>query len=177
MTLRRYNKLIRGKNIAGTAKNAYGETESILASKVIAFLSKNGFKVWRQENSGKLDDEQVAEKVGLYVDSLLSSKQIITRSLVKENVNKIVSTCYKKVEGSVRGVADVIGWRKTDGKFIAVEIKINNDTLSESQKTWLHELQKSKGITVVAKSYQGFLETYYENFPQKEFKKEPNLLF
>ena len=58
---------------------------------------------------------------------------------------------YRKFTGEP-GVSDVIGWNKKNGVWIAVEGKAGDDQLSPDQINFLHALNKSGGLGIVARS-------------------------
>ena len=57
-----------------------------------------------------------------------------------------------------KGVADVIGCFK--GRFIAVEIKIGTDRLSDEQDGFLKNIQHAGGVAIVAKDFEQFKEEW-----------------
>jgi hypothetical protein len=64
---------------------------------------------------------------------------------------------FRKLQYQQRGVSDIIGYRKEDAKFIAIEVKIGTDRLSEEQEGFLIGLKESTGISMVAHSFDDFL--------------------
>ena len=67
---------------------------------------------------------------------------------------------FMKNPTTLLGVPDIIGFRKSDAKFIAIEIKIGKDKLSPYQKVFIDQLKVSGGVVIVAKDFDSF---------QKEF--------
>lgn len=57
-----------------------------------------------------------------------------------------------RANSSTPGIADIIGYRKTDAVFIAVEIKAGNDKLSPAQDLFLKSIIKSGGIAFTISS-------------------------
>jgi len=57
-----------------------------------------------------------------------------------------------------KGVADVIGCFK--GRFIAVEIKIGTDRLSDEQEGFMRNIEHVGGKAIVAKDLEGFKEAW-----------------
>lgn len=51
---------------------------------------------------------------------------------------------------SRRGVADIIGYRRADGKFLGVEVKAGRDTLRPEQITFLNQFKAAGGLPFVA---------------------------
>jgi hypothetical protein len=64
---------------------------------------------------------------------------------------------FRKNFAQRKGIPDIIGYRRSDGKFIAIEIKTGKDTLSFEQKMFLQDLQQSHGIALVVHSLSDFL--------------------
>ncbi|MBC7407976.1 MAG: VRR-NUC domain-containing protein [Arcicella sp.] len=67
---------------------------------------------------------------------------------------------FRKLQYQQRGVSDIIGYRKKDAKFIAIEVKIGTDTMSEEQEGFLIGLKESTGISMVAQSFDDFLKRW-----------------
>ncbi len=58
------------------------------------------------------------------------------------------------------GVPDILGYRKSDARFIGVEVKAGTDTLSRFQIDFLNELKEHGGLPFVAYSYAGFVASF-----------------
>ena len=69
---------------------------------------------------------------------------------------------FRKNPSSLLGISDIIGFRKSDGKFIAIEIKTGKDKLSAHQLIFISDIRSAGGIAIVAKSFEQF---------EDEFKK------
>src|SRR3990167_3635338 len=63
---------------------------------------------------------------------------------------------FMKNPTTLLGVSDIIGFRRRDGKFIAVEIKTGKDKLSPHQTNFLADVKASGGIAIVAHDYDQF---------------------
>jgi len=61
---------------------------------------------------------------------------------------------------SRRGVADILGFRRADGLFLAVEVKAGSDRLRPEQKQFLDELKAAGGLAFVAFSFTGFVQSF-----------------
>lgn len=57
---------------------------------------------------------------------------------------------------SKKGVSDIMGYRKSDGKAIYVEVKTGKDKLSQHQKDFLLQAHKNNCIVIVAKTFEDF---------------------
>lgn len=98
---------------------------------IVCFLNYNGWKVWRQNNTGVYDQ----------------SKGV-----------------WRKPNNGLKGIPDIIGFRKSDATFIGVEIKVGQDRLSPEQIQFLNELKQANGISMVAHSFDDFLTKYETRF-------------
>ena len=58
------------------------------------------------------------------------------------------------------GVPDILGYRKSDARFIGVEVKAGRDTLSSFQIDFLNELKEHGGLPFVAYSFEGFVRSF-----------------
>ena len=58
------------------------------------------------------------------------------------------------------GVPDILGYRKSDARFIGVEVKAGRDSLSSFQIDFLNELKEHGGLPFVAYSFQGFVQSF-----------------
>lgn len=59
-----------------------------------------------------------------------------------------------------RGVADILGFRRTDGRFLGVEIKASTDRPRPEQTVFLNELQAAGGLAFIAYSFAGFVQSF-----------------
>jgi penicillin-binding protein-related factor A (putative recombinase) len=73
---------------------------------------------------------------------------------------------YRRLSYQQKGVADIIGFHRLTGVFIAVEVKTGNDTLSADQIQFLNQVKGAKGLAFVAHTFDDFL-TKYERRIQK----------
>lgn len=64
---------------------------------------------------------------------------------------------FRKQKDAKLGVFDVIGFRKSDGKHIEVEVKVGRDRLSVEQYAHLCELNKCGAIGLVAQEFGIFV--------------------
>lgn len=126
------------------------ETEMIAA--VVAFLTGRGYKVWRQQNRGQFDVISALDKL---VDALESRG-----TLCREEIEEIFRHCWMRIPDSVRGVADVIGWHLKTGVWIAVEVKIGADKVSDAQHQWLTDLKKANGEVYICRDFEQFIQTW-----------------
>ena len=58
------------------------------------------------------------------------------------------------------GVPDILGYRKSDARFIGVEVKAGRDQLSNFQIDFLNELKEHGGLPFVAHSFAGFVASF-----------------
>jgi hypothetical protein len=115
------------------------DTANSLTKCIIDFLRLKGHNCKRTGNEGRVIDQRKA------VTDVLG------------NVRMIGS--IQRVHGSgVRGTSDLKA--VINGRFIAIEIKIGADRLSEFQQKYKSDVEQSKGIYIVATSFQQFYDWY-----------------
>lgn len=158
----------RSLKAAQVRRAAFGnDGEDQMITKVVNYLTLQGYTVWRQENSGRFSVVSAVEAISRYIKNLLaatSSGQQLDlfdrrtkedTGRIERDIRSILNTCWRKVPNSVKGVADIIGWGP-DGKWIAVEIKVASDVLSLEQRAWLTSLHKSGGQVWVCPHFDSF---------------------
>ena len=64
---------------------------------------------------------------------------------------------FRKSNGRL-GVSDILGIQLKTGRFVAVEIKTINDTLSPEQIQFLKDVAQAGGIAIAAYTLDQFLE-------------------
>jgi hypothetical protein len=128
-------------------------TEAEMIAFAISFLSARGYYVWRQQNTGFFDGEYAAKTL----HELVTERG--TR-LKKWEVEQALRKCWRKVPDTLRGVADVIGWNCTTGKWVAVEVKTENDRLSDHQRQWLSTLKESGGEVYICRGMEEFVNSW-----------------
>ena len=134
------------------ARNYEKYSESEVAWKIIAFMSQNGFHVWRQSNHAVFDVDKFVSNASKYksnafhcfinnnVGKSLSELQELLLEAEKKwekDCKSIAAQCYKPVPNGIKGVPDIIGFRLSDAKFVGIEIKINKDKMSEQSQSLL----------------------------------------
>jgi hypothetical protein len=67
---------------------------------------------------------------------------------------------FRKNPNHLLGVPDIIGYCKSTGKFICVEVKKGKDRLSDEQALFLKEASMAGCIAMVAKSYDDFVTKF-----------------
>ena len=67
---------------------------------------------------------------------------------------------FRRLQYQQKGVADIIGFRKSDAKFIAIEVKIGKDFLKTEQISFLDTLKKAEGLVFIAHSFDDFHEKF-----------------
>lgn len=96
-----------------------------LTKSIVTYMNINGYKVWRNNNTGVYDPGIKA---------------------------------FRKNPNNLKGVSDVIGFRKGDGRFIAIEVKVGKDRISPEQAVFIEEVKKAGGVSLVARSLDTFIE-------------------
>lgn len=59
---------------------------------------------------------------------------------------------FRKNKAAKLGVSDVIGFHRRTGQFAACEIKNGKDTLSDDQRLFLEDVQRSGGLAMVVRT-------------------------
>lgn len=59
-----------------------------------------------------------------------------------------------------RGVPDILGFRRTDGKFLGVEVKAGTDRPRPEQTQFLTELKAAGGLAFIAYNFAGFVQSF-----------------
>ena len=126
-------------------------TANALTVQIIEHMNKNGYHVWRNNTIGVFDPTQAVKKLLAYTTTLLRGKAKPS----KKELYSIIKSCYRKHHGQ-RGVSDIIGIRKSDGKFVAVEVKVGDDILSPFQINFKNEINEANGIAVIARNFNEF---------------------
>ena len=60
----------------------------------------------------------------------------------------------------LKGVPDIIGFHKTTGMFLAIEIKRGRDKMSKAQKEFFSIAENSKCLCGVVKKYEDALDLF-----------------
>lgn len=58
---------------------------------------------------------------------------------------------YRRNPGSLTGKADIIGFHRVTGRFLAVEIKVGKDRLSKEQEAFLPTVRDAGGLAMVVR--------------------------
>ncbi len=59
-----------------------------------------------------------------------------------------------------RGVSDILGFRRTDGCFLGVEVKAGTNRPRPEQTVFLNELLAAGGLAFIAYSFAGFVQSF-----------------
>lgn len=117
-------------------------TEEQMITRVVAFLNRHGYNVWRQNNTGTFSVDAAVKAIFSLIWHYIHNTD---RSNMETSIRDRLKRCFRKAPNSVKGVADIIGWNKETGKWIAVEIKTQYDKLSPEQELWLKSLKMAGG--------------------------------
>jgi hypothetical protein len=149
------------------------QEEASLISAVVNYLNFSGYCAWRQQNTGHFNKTRAADSVARFVHGLLTDvrhgKQMNMFSAktksealgdLRKQIEFILSNSWEKVPDSIKGVADVIGYNKSTGRWIAVEIKIGTDRLSSDQEVWLKGLSQAGGEVWLCRDINSFIDAH-----------------
>ncbi len=138
------------------------ETQNSLINKVIGFLNVNGYFVWRQENYGRFDSLDAFERLVKIVKAL-RDKPHISDEQMEAAIKMALAKSWRKVPDNLKGVADVIGWNLSTGRWIAIEIKIGTDQIRPEQDTFLRRLKHSGGEVYLVRHFDSFVDGFWRN--------------
>lgn len=148
------------------------QEEAGLISSVVNYLNFSGYCAWRQQNTGHFNKTRATDSVARYVYSLImesrhgqqmdlfSQSKSASLDDLRKKIDFILSNSWEKVPDSVKGIADVIGYNKKTGRWIAVEIKIGTDRLSVDQEVWLKGLSQSGGEVWLCRDINSFIDAH-----------------
>ena len=75
---------------------------------------------------------------------------------------------YRNDPTKKKGVFDVNGFRKSDGKHIEIEIKWGKDKVSDDQKRHFKALESAGAICYVARNFNDFVGWFNSDFADKK---------
>lgn len=74
-------------------------------------------------------------------------------------VYSVKRQAFMKNPQKLNGIPDILGYCRKTSRMIAIEIKYGKDRITPEQERFLHELNKSGGVGIVARTFDGFLAT------------------
>lgn len=63
---------------------------------------------------------------------------------------------YRKNPTQKKGVFDICGFRRSDGRHLEIEVKVGKDRLSEYQQRHLEDLERAGALFFIAKNFDEF---------------------
>jgi VRR-NUC domain len=66
----------------------------------------------------------------------------------------------KQPKNGNKNTSDILGFHKKTSRFVAIEVKIDDDKLSEGQAEFLRIVKEANGIGIEAKTFDGFLQEF-----------------
>lgn len=63
-------------------------------------------------------------------------------------------TNLRRVNVVVKGYSDLTGWRRSDGKFVAIEVKTSKGRPSKEQKHFIEQVKQAGGLAGIARSVE-----------------------
>ena len=128
------------------------KTANGLTGAVIKFLTLKGHQAERISVTGRMIDQRKT-----YVDVLGHTRQIGSVKWIKSSM--------------VRGSADISAVLAPSGRSLKIEIKVGRDTQRDEQKDYQAEIERTGGIYLIVRTFDGFVEWYMENVEQKQQEK------
>lgn len=68
---------------------------------------------------------------------------------------------WRKNPTTKKGVSDIIGFDPS-GRFVAIEIKVGRDRISDDQAKFLAQVHEAGGLAMIARSLDDFFTKWYE---------------
>jgi len=124
-----------------TEKTANGLTKC-----VVSWLRLSGWQAERISNTGRLIDRRK-----IVVDCIGRQKQIGSTQWIKGSGTK--------------GTADISA--TIAGKSVKIEIKVGKDRISDHQRQYQNDVERSGGVYLIVKDFCSFLQ-WYDSFIEKE---------
>lgn len=142
------------------------DKEEELIEKIVVFLNANGFNAWRQANTGRLNHAALMSNMKKVVQRVIEISKAgqadkIRMADIDTNINNALSGSWVKIKHSRKGVSDIIGFDKRTAVWIAVEVKIGTDRLSDEQTEFLSQIKTAGGLAFVARDLKEFSDTFY----------------
>ena len=138
------------RKLIGRAKGAGAKATSTnkLTNNIIDYINKVGFVVWRNNTMGVFDGKQTANKLLNYIKI----------AGMKANLKGIRACFVYRKSHEKKGTSDIIGYQCKTARFVAIEVKVGKDQLSQDQIWFLEEVNRNGGIGIVAKDWDQFIE-------------------
>lgn len=144
-----------------------------LIGKIVAYMNARGFYVWHQPNSGRFDAEHAAERLVELVLTLRKLGQSYPKAQIEKAIKNALAESWRKIPHATKGVADIIGLHGKSGTFVAVEVKIGSDRLSDDQRTWIARVQEYGGRVVEVGTFAEFERLFTSKKPAPDVQAVP----
>lgn len=112
---------------------------------IVSFLQLSGWQAERITNTGRYIDNSK-----IVTDAVGFKRKIGSGKVIASNMTK--------------GTADISA--TIYGRSVKIEVKYGKDRQSEAQKIYQEAIEKSGGVYIIAKTFDGFLE-WYDSFMLK----------
>lgn len=123
-----------------------------LTGMIVGYLRKNKCVVYRVNNHGLFRVGDAARLLfQLWKQGLPLTVKNISETLIK---------CFNKNPHGIKGIPDICGYRRSDGKAIYIEVKVGKDFLRPDQKSFLQDAEKAGCLVFVAKDFDSFLRDW-----------------
>lgn len=143
-----------------------------LIGKIVEYLNIRGFYVWHQSNSGRFDVDYAEERLVELVATLRSMPSV-SANQVQKAIRAALAGSWRKVPHTTKGVADIIGLHGGRGTFVAIEVKIGSDRLSDDQTTWLARVRGFNGRAAVVSDFREFEALFETRKAKPETDNQP----
>ena len=117
-------------------------------------MNNHGYCVWRHSNTGGFNSFFVQVEIQKLHYAVASGQ--LNQKQFNESVQNIVKKGWKKTPGQKLGVLDIVGFNLRTGKFTAVELKLDQDTLSTDQKDFIKIVESAGAEKYIVKDFPVF---------------------
>lgn len=135
----------------------------VLIGQIVDYMNARGFFVWHQSNTGRFDTDHAQERLVKLVTDLRLAPNV-PKSQAEAAVANALAESWRKVPHTAKGVPDIIGMHHS-GIFVAVEVKIGSDRLSDDQRGFLARIQEMGGRAVTVGSFAEFQRLFTSKKP------------
>lgn len=132
--------------------------QNYLIARVVNFLNQHGYCAWRQENNGRIDEQEATKNLLKLFDALLQVDY--TPEKKAKLIKDVLRKAYRKVPSSMKGVTDVIGFDLETARWITVEVKIGEDQVRPDQQVFMDKVRRANGSVWICRDFDCWSEAF-----------------
>lgn len=129
-------------------------TEISVICQIITLMNNHGYCVWRHSNTGGFNSLFVQVTIEKLFPAVATG--CLTQKQYSESVRTTIKRGWRKTPGQLVGIPDIVGFNLLTGKFVAVELKIGLDTLSQEQRQFNEKAKNAGSETYIVKDFPVF---------------------